>query len=421
MPEIKDTLIDLNPWWKSEWAVDYKERDIYRDIRKFLALPQVVSLTGLRRVGKTTLMFKIAADRIAHGLDPTHILYFSFDEFQGVEIREILREYASLTTVDLDKGSCLVLLDEIQKLEGWENQLKTLYDRYRKTVKLIVSGSESLFIRQGSRETLAGRLFEFKVEPLSFHEYLTFRGVRFEPMDLYGRELANLFDEFVRTQGFPELVGIRDKGVLKKYVHESVIDRVVFRDLPTLLKLRDLGVLRSLLSIFVEEPGQLVDLSDLAGQLGVSRQTVSNYLTCLEESFLLRRLYNYSPSRRKVERKLKRYYPTVLSVDLLFKEDDHSRSKVFEWAVVMQSRGEFFWRDPYKHEVDIVLGNRKPIPVEVKYGKVGFEGLEAFMRKFRVNSGYVVTPDTEDKRNVGGKMISVVPAYKFLLRTMAAR
>src|SRR5881296_2197149 len=139
MPQIKDALIELNPWWKGGWAVDYKDRDMYRDLRKFLALPQVVSLTGLRRVGKTTLMLKIAADRIAHGLNPAHVLYFSFDEFPGVEIRELLREYASLMTVDLDKGSCLVLLDEIQKLEGWENQLKTVYDRYRKTVKLIVS------------------------------------------------------------------------------------------------------------------------------------------------------------------------------------------------------------------------------------------------------------------------------------------
>jgi predicted AAA+ superfamily ATPase len=85
----------------------------------------------------------------------------------------------------------------------------------------------------------------------------------------------------------------------------------------------------------LEEPGQLVELSEL-GELRVSRQTVSSYLSYLEQSFLVRKLYNYSTGRRKVERKLKRYYTTIISVDLLFNEDDLSKSRVFEWAMISQ-------------------------------------------------------------------------------------
>lgn len=415
MTRIRDALVELNPWWKEEVSLEYRDREVYREIQKFLAMPQMVALTGLRRVGKTTLMLKIAEDAIRKGFDPKDVLYFSFDEFREIKTREILTEYEKLTGRDLGKGRRLVLLDEIQKLVGWQNELKAVYDRYRRNLKIIISGSESLFIRRGSRETLAGRLFEFKVEPLIFREYLVFKGIAYKTIDLYEKELANLFDEFILTQGFPELVGVKDRSVIRKYLRESIVEKVVFRDLLSLLEIRDISLLESLLHILMEEPGQLLELSELAGELAVSRQTLSNYLSYLEQSFLVRKLYNYSTGRRKVERKLKRFYPTIVSADLPFRDDDLSRSRVFEWMVVNQLKAEFFWRDRYKNEVDVVLTNAEPVPVEIKHGRMDFSGLEAFMERFKVDRGYTVSLDREEVRKIGKRTILVVPAYKFLL------
>jgi predicted AAA+ superfamily ATPase len=418
MPKIKDVLLELNPWWKEPFNVqNYKERKIYSEIQEFMHLPQIIALTGLRRVGKTTLMLKLVEDTIRGGLSPTNILYFSFDEFREVELREVLKEYEVLVERGLHAGRFLVLFDEIQKLEGWEDQLKALYDVHKRNIKFVISGSESLFIRRWSKETLAGRLFEFRVEPLSFQEYLVFRGIRYTPVGVYERELEKLFDEFIYTQGFPELVSIDDKSVARKYLRESIVEKVIFRDLPSLLGIKDISVIESLLNILVEEPGQLIEISELAGTLKVSRKTLSNYLTYLEQSFLLRKLYNFSTGRRKVERKLRKYYPVIASVDLVFGKDDFSRSRVFEWAVVNQLKAEFFWRDPYKNEVDVVLGKRKPIPLEVKYGKVDTSGLQAFMNKFKVGKGYVVTPNREETRKVNAKTVFVVPAFKLLLES----
>jgi predicted AAA+ superfamily ATPase len=415
MAKVRDVLVEQNPWWKGEFSLEYKDREIYGDIRKFVTLPQMVALTGLRRVGKTTLMLKMVTDSVARSFSPRNIVYFSFDEFRESRIREVLSQYETLMRCDLATGRYLILLDEIQKLQGWEDQLKTIYDHYRKSLKIIISSSESLFIRKGAKESLAGRLFEFKVEPLSFREYLVFRGIKYEPVELYKRDLTRLFDEFAVSQGFPELVGVKEKAVVRKYLRESIVEKVVFRDLPLLLGIRDTSSLESLLNVLMEEPGQLVEISELAGELRVSRQTLSSYLSYLEQSFLVRKLYNYSTSRRKVERKLKRYYPTIASVDLFFKDDDLSRSKVFEWAVISQLGAEFFWRDPYKNEIDAVLTNGKPVPIEIKFGKIDITGLRAFMRRFNVRRGYVVSPDTEATQKVNGREISVVPAYRFLL------
>jgi predicted AAA+ superfamily ATPase len=345
-------------------------------------------------------MQKIIEDAIENGFDSRNIIYFSFDEFREAEIRGVMRGYEELMEKDFRgrQGKYLLLLDEIQKLSNWENQLKSIYD--------LFSGSESLFIRKKTKETLAGRIFEFKVELLSFGEFLRFKEVDFKPIGIYERELAKLFGEFTLTVGFPELVNIKEKDVVKKYVKESIVEKVIYRDIPVLFKIRDISVIESLLNVIMEEPGQLIEVSELS---------ISNYLTYLEESFLIKRLYNYSRSRRKTERKLKKYYPSIISTELLFREDEHSKSRVFEWLVVNQLKAEFFWRDPYKNEVDVVMTNGEPVPIEVKYGKIDTKGLLAFMNRFKVEQGYVVSTDKEETQKIGGKRISVVPAFKFFL------
>ena len=82
----------------------------------------------------------------------------------------------------------------------------------------------------------------------------------------------------------------------------------------------------------------------------------------------------------------------------------------------MQLRAEFFWRDPYKNEVDIIIDNKKPLPVEIKYGKTEAKGILAFMRKFKVDEGIIISKDKEEKQKSNKKIISVVPAYKYLLK-----
>ncbi|QLJ53486.1 MAG: hypothetical protein Sv326_1311 [Candidatus Fermentimicrarchaeum limneticum] len=421
MTQIKEELIDSNPWWKGEFRLDYKEREAYKQISKFIHLPQMIAFTGLRRVGKTTLMLKIAEDFIKKGFEPRNIIYFSFDEFREVEIRELMKAYEELMERNLREGRFLLLLDEIQKLKNWEDQLKRFYDIFGRNTKVVISGSESLFIKKKSKETLAGRLFEFKIDLLSFGEFLQFKGIDLRPSGLYEGEMRRLFNEFILTLGFPELIGVKEKEVIRKYVRESIVEKIVYRDIPGLFKVKDPAVLESMLNVISEEPGQLIEVAELGKELGVTRQTVSSYLRYLEESFLVRKLYNFSRNRRKVERKLKKYYPTIISPDFLFKEDNHSKSRLLEWLVVNQLKADFFWRDQYKNEVDIILAGKEIIPVEVKYGKVDTQGISAFMRAFKVPMGYVVSLEKEGEFRRDAKRIKVIPAYKFLLANASGK
>ena len=415
MADIKTALQDFNPWWKGTFTIEYKPRELYAQLQKYLPLPQIIALTGLRRVGKTTLLHKFIKDYLERGVSPTNILYFSFDEFREIELRKVLQITSELTRVDFISAEGIIFFDEIQKVGRWEEQLKSLYDLTGKRVKIFISGSESLFLKKKLKETLAGRIFEFKVDPLSFKEFLCFKGLSFEPPALYEPELRQLFWEYTLTQGFPELISITDKEIIKKYIQESIIDKIIYKDIPALFKVKDGSVLSSLLNIFMYQPGQIIEISHLAKEIGLSRDTVSKYLTYLENSFLLRKLYNFSQSRRKVERKLKKYYPTVLAIDLLFKDDDLSRSLIFEWLVVTQQRAEFFWRDSYKHEVDMIIANGTIVPIEIKYGKVDLKGIIFFMDKYKLEHGKIITSYQQEEKEINGKKITLIPAHIYFL------
>lgn len=417
MVSIQERLVDFNPWWKEAFAPEFRQREIYAEIRKFHAMPQIAALTGLRRTGKTTLLRKIVQDEIAAGKDPKSVLYFSFDEFRDAEPSEILKAYLEVTGKDVSREKTLLLFDEVQKAGDWENKLKAIYDLYKGKAKIYISGSESLFVKKRSKETLAGRIFNFRVGTLSFREYLDFRKKKPEPVALNKKELLAEFRGFLRSQGFPELAGVTDKQIIMKYLQEGIVEKIIYRDIPAISPVKETAVLESLLRLLMEEPGQIIDLQTLASQFKASRQTISNYFSLLEQAFLVRKLYNYSPNRRKAERKLKKYYPAILAPSLTFREDTVSQSKVLECALANGLNAEFFWRDQYKNEVDIILTEPALIPIEVKLSETKSKSLGLFMQKFGAKKGYIITKDGEAEEKGG---IEAVPAFKYLLEKKQA-
>ncbi|MHB1829911.1 MAG: ATP-binding protein [Candidatus Micrarchaeaceae archaeon] len=417
MTKISDALQSFNTWWELPFTVAYKEREVYKEIKPYLKLPMMIALSGLRRVGKSMLMLKVVEDYVKGGFNPRRILYFSFDDFRDTEPTDIIKEYEKMQQLDIRKGEYLFLFDEVQKINDWQDKIKMIYDLNKGRIKILLSGSESLFIKKRAKESLAGRIFQFEVNQLTFSEFITFKGQKtiLENLHLHSKQRLALFEEYLHTQGFPELVDITDKEVIRRYIREGIIDKVIYKDIPQLFKIEDITVLEAIINILIEEPGQILELSAMASELKITRQTLSNYLRYLEESLLLRKLYNYSRNKRKSERKLKRYYPTIASVDLLFRADDLSRSKALEWLIANRLDAKFFWRDAYKNEVDVVIGDKKPMPVEIKFGKISTNGISAFMREFSVERGVIASYDTEKEIKVERGTISVIPGHRLLL------
>src|SRR3989338_7332061 len=271
---IIEALEKDNPWWKARFEIGFKPRDIYQEIKKFMHTRQIISLTGLRRTGKTTIMMKLVQDSLEK-FGKNSIIYFSFDEFTEARIMDIINSYCRMLNKDLKKGKYLMLFDEIQKISGWEEQLKRIYDQ-NENIKIIISGSESLFIRKKSRESLAGRMYEFEIKALSFREYLIFKSIKFDNLLLYKEDILKELNHFLLTNGFPEIIN-EGKEIIEKYLKNNVIEKIIYRDISQIFSIREPAILEQILSIILKSPGEMINLDNISGELGVSRQTISLY------------------------------------------------------------------------------------------------------------------------------------------------
>lgn len=406
---IKKYIEKANPWWNENFKLnlEIKEREIYKEIERYISTKQIISLTGLRRVGKTTLMFKLLKQRLEIGIEKINIFYFSFDEFFEIRLFDLIEIYEELTKKLNNSEKYFFFFDEIQKIKNWSEQIKAIYD-LNPNIKFFISGSESLFIRRKSKESLAGRIYEFKISPLSFKEFLEFRNFKLNNLFLQREEIIKNFKQFLLTNGFPEIINVPEEES-RKYMGEGIIDKILFRDLLEVFDVTNLQLARSIFNVIYNNPGQLIEIQELSKELGAPRQTISNYLEYLEQSFLIKKLYNYSRNARKTERRLKKYYSTLINPLLI----ENNFPMIFEQFVVIQLDAEFFWRDSYKNEVDIVKTD--PLTaIEVKSGEIkqrDLSPIKKFTEQFSPIKSFIISYNIEKETD----NIKIIPFYKYFL------
>jgi predicted AAA+ superfamily ATPase len=409
--------------WRDGYTYGYvTERDGLAEIRDSLEKKWITIITGTRRTGKTTVMRQLMDQLMASGVSARRILYFSFDEEQPT-IRELVKEYERRLGMEMAfcEDRFYIFLDEVQKLDDWQNRVKYFFDQYD-NIKFVLTGSASLFIRGGARESLAGRVIEFSLGPLSFGEYLRFtdREGMVGDSRMFGDSLHALFEHYLPRQ-YIEIV-TEDEGRIAQYTR-SIAEKVVHVDIPALFSIENPHVLMKLLRLVCAKPGMILNYASLADSVGadspVSRMLTSSYMHHLTEAFLVTIAYNYSGSGVVSERKMKRAYPANPSLCLLGgRSPDIPRLVENTFFITLGSR--FFWRNPAKNEVDIVLETPDgPLPVEVKYRRTvtfrDLRGLLAFMRAHKVKRGFVVTRDTEDELHLDEGKVLLIPAWKAAL------
>ena len=408
-------LEEFNHWWISgkvdaELALPFK-RDIYSDIEKYLNKRFISALVGLRRVGKTTIMYQLIQKLIGTNANRTNIFFFSFDE-DLAKLNEVLEAYKEMHNKDFRGEKIYIFLDEIQKCNGWENELKKYYDLYPK-LKFIISGSESLFIRKKTKETLAGRIFEFTLTPFSFREYLRFKDIKEEELK-YETKIKPLFIKFVKKGGFPETFSFETDRDFKEYINALVVDKIVYKDIPRLFKLEDTEFLRVLLELISANPGMYIDYQSLSKQFEKDRRVIKDYINYLKESFLITILGNYRKGSITTLRKKKKAYPTDNALTYLYKlriEEDFF-GRMIESLAVNKLKALSFWKN--RGEIDIIHND---IPIEVKYqekiNSEDFKSIREFMKKFNKKEGLMLTKKEEKELKFEEGIIKLIPVWKW--------
>src|SRR3989338_8008963 len=410
-------LEEFNHLWTSEkvdteLALPFK-RDIYPEIEKHMGKRFILALVGLRRVGKTTTMYQLIQKLIEAKIKKTAILFFSFDEVPA-KLNEVLETYKEIHNKEFREEKIYIFLDEIQKCSGWENELKKYYDLYPK-LKFIISGSESLFIRKKTKETLAGRIFEFELTPFTFKEYLRFNRVK-EKEFKYETKLKPFFIKFAEKGGFPETFSFETDKDFKEYIHALVVDKIVYKDIPKRFKLEDPDFLRVLLELISANPGMYIDYQSLSKQFEKDRRVIKDYINYLKESFLITILSNYRKGSITTLRKKKRAYPTDNALTYLYKPkiEESFFGRMIEALAVNKLKASSFWKNG--GEIDIVY---EDIPIEVKYqekiSSEDFKPIREFMKKFNKKEGLMLTKKEEKEVKFEEGTIKLIPFWKWLL------
>jgi len=337
---ILKEIITQNKHWKKEesfFEQQKHKRRLFFELVKYLTERQIISVVGLRRTGKTILLKQLIQYLIENNkVKPDNIFFLSFDEAL-VTSRLTLKEYLDTFLEDILKkeagGRVYIFLDEIQYIEKWQHILKRYYDTYP-NIKFIVSGSSSLFLKKKTTESLAGRIYEFKLKPLSFEEFLELADANptllseyqkyslsagqvltqhnQKEYDLFlarsGSALRNFFEEYLLYYQFPEMVLQKDIDKIRKYISESVYKKTIEYDIPKIFGVEKIDELKFLFQLLVAENGSLLEFKNISSETGIEENTLKKYVSYFQESFLFELIYNYSKSLRKSKRLQKKGY-----------------------------------------------------------------------------------------------------------------
>jgi len=393
------------------------ERKLGQAIKSLLsAKPRfIISIDGLRRVGKTVLL-KQALNR-AQG--KRRAFYFSFDK-RSQQTPGALEQVISFF-IKKDREA-LICLDEVGKIDDWAGIIKKHYDR--SSAAFLLSSSATLQMKKGG-ESLAGRMASFTLPPMGFDEYLELSGVKKGKLhlSLENPEHPSQFGEYLRgflgRGAYPELCGVDDLEAIRQYVRKSTVEKMIFEDIPGTFRMAHPAKLLEIYNYFASYSGEFVHEQSIAGLTGLSALTVADYVSYLEESHLVRRVYTEANFSKMIRKKKKGFVasPTLYSQTA----SEFSTGRLVETAV-FSKLSEFqpmTYRDSQKREVDFIvaLGGKKHA-IEVKSGKQvarsELSNTVHYLKANRLASGCVIYQGPYDLVEVDGITIHLVPLPTFL-------
>lgn len=374
------------------------ERALSSKLLDMAAKFPIVSLTGPRQSGKTTLLRHLLPAYRYVSLEDPVTRQFATEDPNGF-----------LQTYDQR-----VIFDEVQRVPGLFSYLQTRVDEQRQMGQYILSGSQNFLLLQAISQTLAGRVAVLRLLPLSYAE-LKQTGL-----------LADSVASAIYQGGYPALY---DRPLSPDDFFPSYIETYLQRDVRDLASIRDLGTFTTFVRLCAGRIGQPLNLSSLGSECGISQPTVKAWLSILESSYFIFLLQPYYQNfnKRTVKSPKLYFYDTALACNLLTidtarqVETYYQRGSLFENAVIAElvknrlNAGKtprfYFWQDSNHNEVDLLEERADGFTgFEVKYTQtVTAEHLKQLIR-FRALSGstgtdFLIYGGAEAQRRTGASVL----------------
>ncbi len=402
------------------------KREILAELGDILSSTQIMVITGLRRVGKSTLLAQIADKYLKDGyyfvnFEDERLINFQVNDF------DLLHE----TLISLFGEKKTFLFDEIQNVPEWERFVRRLHDE---GYKFVITGSNASLLSQELGTRLTGRSVRVELFPFSFREFLTFKNFEIPDMKVLTTkqkgQFVNLTKEYISSGGIPDSLKYPELEI-----HKTLYDDVLYRDIATRYNLTNVKSLKELSFYLVSNISSLISYNKLKEllQLG-SVNTVISYIDYLETSWLFFLVNKYAFSVKEQQIAAKKVYGIdtglIESVGFSFSKN---KGKLIENVVYVDLRRRnqeiYYYKTSEDYEVDFYL------PKENSFIQVSqhFESedtkerelravVSAIKEKKEVKEGkksptcLLVTESEKETISKDGINIHVVPLYEWLLR-----
>ena len=290
------------------WVIGLILRPAYIDrIMAYTDTPFVKILAGVRRCGKSTILKMVAAELCRRGVSVDKVLVYSFDSLQHEEIKTAKALYDEIKGRLSKDGKTYLFLDEIQEIKDWEKAVNSFMIDF--DVDIYVTGSNSRLMSSEISTYLTGRYVVFRVFPLSFSEYLTFRKA-------YGKDANDVHNEFaryLRFGGFPA-IHLQEYAQDEAYtIVKDIYNSTIFTDIVMRNQIRKVDQLERIVRFAFDNIGRTFSAASISKYLksenrAIDNETVYNYLGKLEDAFILHRCSRYDIQGKEILKTQEKFY-----------------------------------------------------------------------------------------------------------------
>ena len=414
--QIKAMLLEQQQaFWRVDTGIVRKQ---LAELERVMHLPHVMVISGLRRVGKSTLLAQFA-----HRLGAEHFYYVNFedDRFLGFQAEDANDLYQVL--VELFGARKVFIIDEIQNVSGWEHFVRRLMDQ---GIKFIITGSNASLLSRELGTRLTGRYIPIELFPFSFVEFLRFKGHTIPDLErLTTVEMAHLqqmLGEYLRLGGIPEPLKYPELPLLR-----TLYDDILYRDIATRYRIEEVRALRELAFYLMSNPTSQVSFNKLKEQFHLgSVNTIKNYIEYLENSWLIftMNVFAYSVKRQQIAAKKVYTIDTGLANTIGFSFSANT-GKLMENVAFLALRRKaheiYYYATPAGYEVDFYLPETRQliqVAQNMDHPATREREIRALLdaqRALNISSGLILTDSNADAVVENGFTITIRSLAEWLL------
>ena len=429
--EIIRILEDWN-LWKRDIETGYL-RDFYvNKLKKMLDSGQVLVITGPRRSGKTYIMRQLASILVKNGVSRNRILFINFEDprLPELDARILQKIYEAYLEYLSPEDEPFLFLDEIQEVKNWEKWVLSIHEL--KKAYVILSGSNAKLLSRELATLLTGRHLDINVFPLSFKEFLKFRGIELKDgLDLMSNEvkIRSLLREYMEFGGFPEVV-LREN---KKELVLNYFKDIVEKDLVRRYNIRKVEEMKSLLRFYTSNVSSLVTFSSMEKFLRIRKDTVEKFSGYFENVFLIFFLKRFSFKVKEQEKSPRKVYavdpalPNVIG--FRFSENVGRIAENVVFLELLRKKFQnpdmeiFYWKDEKHREVDFVVKKGQAVEFLIQvcwnlaHPKTKEREIKSLIKageELRCNNLIVINAELKREEEINGKKIRFMPLWEWI-------